>query len=96
MDIKIGYKTFKIIYQPEVRLNNKLINGYIDPQLDEIRISSTSIPSKQEQVTIHEILHGIEEVYNIKLTEKQIDALATGILSVAKDNKKLIRKLVKD
>jgi hypothetical protein len=96
MDIKIGYKTFKVIYQAKVRYEKKLVNGFIDTSRDKILIDSSILPSKQDQVLIHEILHGIEEVYNTKLTEKQTDVLATGIISVIKDNKELIKKLIEE
>ena len=43
--------------------------------------------SETEESFIHELLHHIDYKYNVKLKESQVNALASGIYQVFKDNK---------
>ena len=93
--LKIGYKTFDVVYQPKVFLDNEEVSGYIDFDDGKICIKDELPLDSKNQTLLHEIFHGIENVFNIQLTEEQIDALATGFLTVAKDNNKFIQKILK-
>ena len=64
---------------------------------DEQEISvRKNLPLETEQDTIlHEVLHAIDHSMDTKCSEKQIAGLATGLLSVLKDNPEFLKYLSK-
>lgn len=69
-----------------------------DPWLYEMRISKDKMcASVIRQTVLHEIIHAIEKsnVAIKSLNEQQVEQLATGIYGVLRDNKKLVRWLLK-
>lgn len=86
--IKIGGYRFKI----EHITPSDNLAGEIDFMDYTIRISSNCMGKeldnqKREGTLIHEILHGVDEVYNNNaLSEEMIDRLGEGLYQVLKDN----------
>ena len=55
------------------------------------------MPLEQEQdAVLHEILHVIEDFMSIRVSEKAVRSLATGLLAVVKDNPGLLEYLRSD
>jgi len=50
-------------------------------------------PEKERLVLIHELVHAIEDVLGLKLKEKQVEGLETGIYALIRDNPSLLRYL---
>jgi len=42
---------------------------------------------KEAETFMHEIIHGIDEVYGLKLSESKVNLLAQGLVTVIRDNK---------
>jgi hypothetical protein len=92
MTIKIGYKDYS------VKLVDKIDNDKADglhlvyPSVIEIR--KELLPVFENHVIIHESIHGIEEIYDIHFTEKEVDLLATGFLTLLQDNPDLFTRII--
>lgn len=89
-EIKIGWKTYKI---KKVKPDFSLINsgeecyGQIDYDKREIYLNDAINDEEQNKATlIHEILHGIDDMYGLKMEEELITKLADLIYTTIKDN----------
>lgn len=87
--IKIGYKDYDIDYRES---DSTLLDdfdtcyGQIFYQLNKIIINSEFNEMIQKETLIHEVLHGIDDFYNVGLEEVQVQILAKAILTLLKDN----------
>lgn len=97
--LKIGYKTYKIIYKEDIYddHNNKCY-GIADHNKQEIVIDNTFSQDIQNQALIHEILHTIADKYLLEVNknEREIDLLATGIYEMILDSNNIetLKKLL--
>lgn len=93
MKVKIGWKYYEIINK---EMDSDLIKdgqecfGRIDFDKQVIYLNSAYSKEQREATLIHEILHGIDNLYQIDLSEKQVALLADGLYTVIKDNGGLI------
>ena len=86
--IKIGYKTYDIIYDNEY-LDKKELTGEIDYYNKKIVVRNDRDESEFLNTFIHEILHGIfyqSGDRNLKEDEDLINCLANGLTQVIVDN----------
>lgn len=86
--IKIGYKTYDIIYDNEY-LDEKELTGEIDYYNKKIIVRSDRDRTEFLNTFIHEILHGIfyqSGDKNLKEDEDLINCLANGLTQVLVDN----------
>ncbi len=83
--VKIGGITYRIVYASKVDDRDKY-NGVIEYRSCEIRLRENVSEQRMKKVLLHEILHGIDDVANIGLTEQQTDAVASGLYQVTVDN----------
>lgn len=87
--IKIGYKTYEI--KKEKSSTNLFIEGselygQIDFKNKVITLNNDYDDEQLEVTLYHEILHGIDDMYNIDLTEKQVEMISKGIYILLTDN----------
>lgn len=86
--IKIGYKDYQIKYlDPKQVLfddGTELI-GKIEYNDNIIYLSNRY----SNEGLVHEVIHGIDDMYGIGLTEGQVNGLGKGIYTVLKDNELL-------
>ena len=90
--VEIGGFNFKVIY-PYIFKERFDLCAQMDRTYEEIRIAkndengSPYCQHKLEESILHEILHGIDYIYNNdSLTEKQIECLAMGLHQVLQKN----------
>jgi len=90
--IEIGGFNFKVIY-PYIFTERYDLCAQIDRTYEEMRIArkdengSPFCQHKLEESIIHEILHGIDFIYNNdSLTEKQVECLSMGLHQVLQKN----------
>ena len=86
--IKIGYKTYDIIYDNK-GLQNDGFYGQIDYDGNKIRLRSDYDKTEQLNTFIHEVLHGI--LYqsgdkNLREDENLINCITNGLTQVIVDN----------
>lgn len=58
--------------------------GLWDPNSNTIVISDSVAESTKELTFVHELLHAISDIYEIKLTEKQVELLDGPLYRVIK------------
>ena len=85
--VKIGNNTYQIIVKQRIELNDKEVHGLID--FERCTIHLKALNKQIKQVLLHEIIHGVEDMYSLELTEQQVDSLANGLLLVLKNNPKI-------
>ena len=88
--IKIGWKEYGIdIYDNELSdETNKDVEifGDMNPKTNKIRLTNKYGQGALESTLIHEVLHAIDDMYGVGLTENAVEALGNGIYTALKDN----------
>ena len=90
--IKVGAMVYSFQNKDEYLLGRNLI-GVTDYDILIMGILSSLALSKRQDVTLHEVLHAINQAYlsGASLTEDQLDGLASGLMQVLQDNPELVR-----
>jgi hypothetical protein len=96
MTIKIGYKDYSVSLADEIidTESKKDADGIHRVYTSEIEIKKDLMPVFENHVIIHESIHGLEEIYDIHFTEKEVDLLATGFISLLQDNPDLFIRII--
>ena len=85
---KMNGSIYKVVFPKKVKARNgKPIWGKVDYLKETISVSSELKKSSQNQTLLHEILHIIGEQSGHNFNEKQINALAYGLIGAHKANK---------
>ena len=69
------------------------LNGCNDSDTLEIKVRNGLKLETEQDVLLHEVMHGVEAQMGLDLEETVIERLATGLLAVLKDNPKFVRYL---
>lgn len=97
--VRIGGIEYKVIYAPNLRLNNSLCYGTISYEDSTISLSETDGTGHQMRCVtlLHEILHGIRNHAGIEIEneEEVVDMFAKGMYQVLQDNGARLFDLVK-
>ena len=92
--VKIGWKTYKVkqksatqtlIKEPEA------LCGSIYYDYQEIYINKDFNKKHQKAVLIHEVVHGISEMYGLDFDEKTVTTFSNGLNTAIKDNPQLFK-----
>lgn len=86
MCIKIGWKNYEIINKKEIYVDNKECYGCIKYDEEEIHLRNTNSKKQNNATLIHELIHGIDDMYSIGLEEEDVVKLANGIYTLITDN----------
>jgi Zn-dependent peptidase ImmA (M78 family) len=91
--VKIGWKRYNIRFAEE-RLNsgNELF-GQIDYQTCTITLRGRNTQEQDECTLIHEILHGVSEMYGLNMEEEQVERLANALYTFLVDNEKTVQEV---
>ena len=87
--IKIGYKIYEV---EEVEPNSILMAssdecyGQIHYHDKKIYLNSKYDEDQKKSTLIHEVIHGLDEMYVIELDESQVEKLGIAITILLKDN----------
>lgn len=87
--VKIGWKEYAVKYlepQETLIIDAGECYGSILFNKKEIHINKEYDDEQKEATLIHEVLHGIEDMYNLELGEETVTRLAQAIYTVLKDN----------
>ena len=93
MKLKIGWKKYRILKKKKPQMDKKVVNGSIDSDSLIIQIEESLSKKVQQQVLIHEVIHGVFEHSGKQEwfeNEELVDCIANGIMQVIYDNKKNI------
>ena len=86
--VKIGYKEYEIIKQPEIIEVKGDYYGKTETDEEKITIASKFSQKIQNQTFLHELLHCIASKYDLQVNQDEhtIELLATGLYEVILDN----------
>lgn len=87
--VKIGWKEYGVkLVETQQTLKSGAKECYGEIFYDEkvIHINKSYDVEQQEETLIHEVLHGIEEMYSLELGEETVTRLAQAMYTVLKDN----------
>lgn len=85
--VKIGWKQYTVSSKSSVIRDGVECYGCIDYANPSIIELSSKNTSEQNKVTLlHEIIHGVDNMFNINLKESEVLALANGLYGVFVDN----------
>ena len=85
--VNILFKNYAVGYENGMR-NEKgeMLYGQIDYIEQTITLNKAAKDEQAEATLLHEVIHGIDELYNIGLKEKQVEKLAVGLYMLVRDN----------
>ena len=86
--VKIGYKEYEIIKQPEIIEVKGDYYGKTETDEEKITIASKFSQKVQNQTFLHELLHCIASKYDLSINQDEhtIELLATGLYEAIIDN----------
>lgn len=86
--VKIGYKEYEIIKQPEIIEVKGDYYGKTEIDEEKITIASKFSQKVQNQTFLHELLHCIASKYDLQVNQDEhtIELLATGLYEAIIDN----------
>lgn len=90
--VKILYKEYKIVQQENLHSDGDDLYGQTQYQSEKIILNAESTEEQKKATLIHELLHGLDELYYIGLKEKQVGKLGNAIYMMVKDNPRLFEE----
>lgn len=91
--VSILYKDYAIGTENHMRDDNGTeLYGQINYLEQTITLSNASSLEQKKATLIHELIHGIDEMYSIGLKEKQVEKLGNGIFMLIRDNPEMFRE----
>ena len=93
--VDLLFKNYAIGYESGMR-NEKgeMLYGQIDYIEQTITLNKAAKDEQAEATLIHEIIHGLDELYNIGLKEKQVEKLGNAFYMLIRDNPEMFREEV--
>lgn len=85
-NVSILYKKYDIEFEPNLHDENNDLYGQILHGQERIILNSASSIEQQKATLLHEAIHGLDELYGIKLKEEQVEKLSTAMYMLIKDN----------
>ncbi|MBK5244300.1 MAG: hypothetical protein JJE18_04615 [Eubacteriaceae bacterium] len=93
--IKIGWKEYKIEFKKTKRKLIEVANlryGEIDYDKRIITLNDESDKENQKATLIHEMIHGISDMYKLNFEENTVEMLGDAVYTLIKDNPELFKK----
>lgn len=90
--VRVFGRNYSLNYVPEYMGLSDM--GTTDNHNLLINIKEHQLPLEEADTILHEVIHAIEYVMDLEMSEHQVRALATGLLGVFQDNPKFARYIV--
>lgn len=85
--VKILFKKYTVCRDNNMRDDKgNLLYGQIDNIEQLITLNEDAGLEQQKATLIHEMVHGLDELYGIGLKEKQVEKLGTALYMMVRDN----------
>jgi hypothetical protein len=94
--LKICGFDFKVIYKDEVLVENQNCLGCCISDTNTIHLKKGMNKSKKHEVILHESIHAMSDIMNLKLSENTVNTLGVVITDFIKKNKVFINKVMED
>ena len=85
--VKIGCYDFTVNWEDKPIQDNDLCCGIMSLNNHSITLSSSMLADKIPETFLHEIIHAIDDMYNLELGENRVNVLGIQLYQVIKDNK---------
>lgn len=91
--IRLCGQTWVIREKNSVEMNEL---GLCHTDIHEIWISSSCTPEVKRNTLLHEVLHALSYVGQLRMSERQVDVLATLLIAMTRDNPELVDYFFKE
>lgn len=89
-NVKICGVPYQIVVKNSMDMPNALGLCHSDQQ--QIWLLDSNTEETNTNVLLHEILHAVSDAYDLELSERQVNVLATALIALARDNPEYARR----
>lgn len=90
--IKVLYKDYTVEETVNLHDNGRDLYGQIHYLPEKILLNADAKEEQKKSTLLHELVHAMDEIYNIELNENQVDKLGNALYMLQKDNPELFEK----
>lgn len=90
--VKILFKEYEVIEETNLHDGQSELYGQIRYIDEVIALNPASSEEQKKATLIHEVLHGIDDLYRIGLEEEQIEKLGNAMYMFLKDNEEMFKE----
>lgn len=90
--IKVLYKEYTVEETVNLHDNGGDLYGQIHYLPEKILLNAEAKGEQKKSTLLHELVHAMDEIYNIGLKEKQVGKLGNALYMLQKDNPELFEK----
>lgn len=85
--VSILFKKYRIGYENHMRdEKGDVLYGQMDYIAQTITLNKDAGEEQTRSTLLHEIVHGLDDLYSIGLKEKQVEKLGTALYMLVRDN----------
>ncbi|HBV83583.1 MAG TPA: hypothetical protein DEB74_12510 [Lachnospiraceae bacterium] len=84
--VKILYKEYEIEQREGLHDEGGELYGQINYLSQKIYLNKEALDEQKKATLIHEIVHGLDEMYNIGLKEEDVEKLGVAFYTFVKEN----------
>lgn len=89
--VKVGYKEYEVQKQEHLDDETRLLYGYCDFEREIIKLCTRYTEDQQKCTLVHELVHAVDDMNEIGLTEEQVVKLGKGLYQLIKDNPNMFK-----
>lgn len=90
--VKILYKNYEVAEEINLHDENGDLYGQIHYLPERILLNKDASEEQKKATLIHEVIHGLDEMYNIGLKEKQVEKLGNAFYMLIHDNPDMFKR----
>lgn len=90
--IKVLYKEYTVEETANLHDNGGDLYGQIHYLPEKIFLNVDASEEQKKSTLLHELIHALDEMYDIRLKEKQVKKLGNAFYMLQKDNPELFEK----
>lgn len=90
--VKVLYKDYAVREESNLHDNKGELYGIARYLEEEIVLNAEASFAQKKATLVHEIVHAMDEMYCIELSESQVEKLGTGIYMLVRDNPEMFRE----
>lgn len=90
--IKVLYKEYTVEETANLHDNGGDLYGQIHYLSEKIFLNVDASEEQKKSTLLHELIHALDEMYDIRLKEKQVKKLGNAFYMLQKDNTELFEK----
>lgn len=84
--VQILHKNYTVSEEDNLHNAKYELLGGIDYLTQNIMLRSDASPEDKRVALLHEILHGVDDAWGLRLKERQVDMLAKALYQLLRDN----------